>query len=353
MNLLNGVSGIMRVKNEEKFISLSIDSCIDALDELIIVYQDCDDNTPKIIHEKTKQYPRKIKAFHYKYSIKSHHLSEEEFELFSKLPSTSPNLLSSYYNYALSKCSYKYCLKIDADQIYNSNKLLTLCNAYRSNEKVSYTSMERFAAFSLNLFASINSFFNRIFKNYKTFRYFGSTLIKNYENYVIKNITNKKNPVNLCGFNLYIKESTPYLGNGTYNSNGYPPFNGVYDHIIFEISPYTYYLPNAIKSNHTKYGNCIIERFNYDKYLRNKFGFGWKWKLLQGGFMWFHIAPLKSPNNNPKIIPFKSDIKTIKENSDFNSNLFNCTRFWAVQFYSNYKTSKIERINIKRILGIL
>lgn len=353
MNLLNGVSGIMRVKNEEQFISLSIDSCIDALDELIIVYQDCDDNTPQIIHEKTKQYPNKIKAFHYKHSIKSHHLSDEEFDLFSKLPSTSPNLLSSYYNYALSKCSYKYCLKIDADQIYNSGKLLTLCNAYRSKKKISYTLMERFAAFTLNLFASINSFYNCIFKNHKTLPYLGNTLINNYESYVIKNITNKKNPVNLCGFNLYLKNNNPYIGNGTYNNNGFPPFNGVYDHMIFEISPNTYYLPNAIKSNHTKYGNCIIERFNYDRYLKNKFGFGWKWKLLQGGFMWFHTAPMKSQNNISLIIPFKSDIKTIKENPDFNSNLFNCTRFWVIQFYSNNKASYIEQSNISKISEVL
>ena len=38
--LKNGLSGIMRVKNEARFIADCIDSCIEALDELVIVYND-------------------------------------------------------------------------------------------------------------------------------------------------------------------------------------------------------------------------------------------------------------------------------------------------------------------------
>ena len=55
--LRNGVSGIMRVKNDAEFIEASIDSCIDALDELVIVYNDCSDNSPELIYKKQMQYP--------------------------------------------------------------------------------------------------------------------------------------------------------------------------------------------------------------------------------------------------------------------------------------------------------
>lgn len=44
-----GVSGILRVKNDADFLDECINSCIDTLDELIIVYNDCSDNTPDII----------------------------------------------------------------------------------------------------------------------------------------------------------------------------------------------------------------------------------------------------------------------------------------------------------------
>lgn len=46
-----GVSGLLRVKNDAEFLSDCIESCIDALDELIICYQDCTDNAPEIIRE--------------------------------------------------------------------------------------------------------------------------------------------------------------------------------------------------------------------------------------------------------------------------------------------------------------
>ena len=47
-----GVSGILRVKNDAEFVGAAIDSCIDALDELVIVYNDCTDDSPRIIKEK-------------------------------------------------------------------------------------------------------------------------------------------------------------------------------------------------------------------------------------------------------------------------------------------------------------
>ena len=65
---LNGISGILRVKNDAEFLAEAIDSCIDALDELIIVYNDCSDESPQIIKEKAHQYS-KIKYYEYKPKI--------------------------------------------------------------------------------------------------------------------------------------------------------------------------------------------------------------------------------------------------------------------------------------------
>ena len=43
-----GVSWLLRVKNDEDFLSACIDSCIGPLDELIIVCQPSDDRTQQI-----------------------------------------------------------------------------------------------------------------------------------------------------------------------------------------------------------------------------------------------------------------------------------------------------------------
>ena len=71
-----GLSGIVRAKNEASFIEACIDSCIDALDELVIVYNDCTDDTPAIVKRKAKQYPDKIKIYAYEHHVLSYNLTK-------------------------------------------------------------------------------------------------------------------------------------------------------------------------------------------------------------------------------------------------------------------------------------
>ena len=130
-----GVSGLLRVKNDEDFLSACIDSCIGPLDELIIVCQPSDDRTQQIVETKRRQYPDKIRAYFYRPRVLSHNLSVEELEYAKKLPSDSIHLLANYYNYTLSKASYRYAVKIDADQIYFPEKLQRICDAYRNEQK--------------------------------------------------------------------------------------------------------------------------------------------------------------------------------------------------------------------------
>ena len=51
------VAGIMRVRNEGNFIHDCVESCIDALDELIVVYNDCTDNSAEEIKKVAAKYP--------------------------------------------------------------------------------------------------------------------------------------------------------------------------------------------------------------------------------------------------------------------------------------------------------
>ena len=121
-----GLSGLMRVKNDAQTLACSIDSCIDALDELIITYNDCTDDSPRIIEEKRQQYPDKIIVIPYPYHIYGVDASEEEYEYAKTLPIGHPQLLASYYNNALQYVNYKYVMKIDADQVYFTQKLKSL-----------------------------------------------------------------------------------------------------------------------------------------------------------------------------------------------------------------------------------
>ena len=60
-----GISGHMRIKNEAMSLAESIDSCIDALDELIITYNKSSDNTELILKEYKNKYPNKISLYCY------------------------------------------------------------------------------------------------------------------------------------------------------------------------------------------------------------------------------------------------------------------------------------------------
>lgn len=82
-----GVSGLLRVKNDAEFLSDCIDSCIDALDELIICYQDCTDNAPEIIRKKQQQYPDNVKVVKKAFEdIKDLIQSKFDFEISLKYP---------------------------------------------------------------------------------------------------------------------------------------------------------------------------------------------------------------------------------------------------------------------------
>ena len=68
----------------------------------------------------------------YPYEVKAFNLSREEFQKIKELPEDNPHLFSSYSNFALSKVTADYALKIDADQVYFSNKLKEWCDFMRN-----------------------------------------------------------------------------------------------------------------------------------------------------------------------------------------------------------------------------
>lgn len=287
-----GVSGFLRVKNEAEFLSLCIDSCIDALDELIIVYQECEDNSPEIIEQKRRQYPDKIKSFFYRPKVLFTNLSESEFKYVSALPLDSIHTFCNYTNYALSKVTFRYVLKIDADQIYFTDKLKTICDSYRKETKERITISERLAAIHLYIFANITQIFPKLITSRIKCIVPSNKQVEAYRNYVIKSIINNKNPISFSGINLLYADEKWQLPLSNYSQGLFPPFNGINDTIYLKIDADTYFTPQPLQSENIKYHRCVAETFNKDKSLRLYKSF-FKPSLLYGGFLWYHAAPLK------------------------------------------------------------
>lgn len=280
-----GVSGLMRVKNEAPWVGQSIDSCIDSLDELIICYQDCTDNTPEIIEAKMSQYPGKIRVYFYAPMIYAHDLSDENFDYAYNLPKDSIHLLSNYYNYTLSKATYKYAVKIDADQIYFKERLIDLFNAYRFVAKKEYYLYTVRYCFML----SLSVFLPKLFPMLLDILPFNERIMKIYWKCLCKQISRTKQPTALFGINLCKKSGIWWLPKLENKENTSLLFNGSGDLCVFDVSDKTFYVPRYETNKLEKLANDIYFNPIYDtpriieSFRRDRL------PLLHAGFCWYHM----------------------------------------------------------------
>jgi glycosyltransferase involved in cell wall biosynthesis len=123
-----GVSGMLRVKNGQDYLRLSVLSVINQLDELIIVFNDSNDNTENIVIELEKEYPDKIKV--YKYIPIVYPPNNDKY---LETHEDSYHSLAYYYNFTMSKTTKTFVMKIDDDQLYfpdTIKKMREKCNDY-------------------------------------------------------------------------------------------------------------------------------------------------------------------------------------------------------------------------------
>ncbi len=111
-NRKDGISGVMLIHNEEEFLAQVIETWIDAVDELVIVFNDCTDNSPQIIEEYERKYYPKIRAFHYLQRVYSPNTKEQ-----LELDVNNINSFTFYSNFNLSKTRYKICVEISGDHV--------------------------------------------------------------------------------------------------------------------------------------------------------------------------------------------------------------------------------------------
>jgi glycosyltransferase involved in cell wall biosynthesis len=117
----NGISAFMRIKNGEDYLRVSILSIINQVDEIICVFNSSIDKTEDILVELEKKYPKIIKV--YKYIPDVYPPNSQKY---IETDETSVHSLSYYYNFALSKTTKKYCIKVDDDEIFFDNSLINI-----------------------------------------------------------------------------------------------------------------------------------------------------------------------------------------------------------------------------------
>lgn len=280
-----GLSGLMRVNNDAQTLPQSIDSCIDALDELIITYHECTDGSAQIIENKKLQYPDKILVIPYPYHVIGVGATEEEYEYAKTLPVGHPQLLASYYNNALQYVNYKYVMKIDADQIYFTQCLMALRNYIV--EGVHQNRLSRLCGKFIDEVFCQRRGNKRIWSKYHLLHYLQYILVplfkKQYVKFAISELLKGNGYLSLSGVNvLRIKGQW-------YSPVTFWPYNGFGDHLVFEADEKTEFVPFDLRPSSGKRTlvdpskNVLIEWFDHPK----------EKSIFLLGFYWYHLKAMK------------------------------------------------------------
>lgn len=278
----NKVAGIMRVKNDGMFIEKCIESCIDALDELIVVHNDCTDNSVEEIEKMREKYPDKIKRYEYPHKVLGVGLTREEYDIAKSLPDDSPNLLCSYCNFALSKVTSQYALKIDADQVYFTNTLKYWCDFMRKC-KPQRGSVIVIVGKLFSLYVSLYRFLSMRFK--RVLPLLPSWLLDifypAYLSYAKYLFSHDKACFSLSGVNV-LETETILIPMGCKSGDLVTgiPFNGEGDTVMFKVKKDTYFSKMPDYTNGTS-NLSIIEQFNHP------------YRIMHVGFFWKHLRAMR------------------------------------------------------------
>lgn len=292
----HGVTGILRVKNDAPFIGGCVESCISALDEMVIVYNDCKDDSEAEIECARQRYPDKIRVYEYPFHVLGTKLTKDEYDKACRLDDSSPNLLCNYYNFALDKVRTDYALKIDADQIYFSDKLKSWCDFCRSVQPRRFTVLCLIGLLFqmyLSLFRYASLRMKRVLPMLPT----GLVQVcyPAYIEYAKYLFSQDKACLSLSGINV-VRDGDWYvsLGRVSKETNVLPPFNGEGDHVIFKVSETTYYrrfmMPYYNLQRKSVYS--LIEEFVHP------------YRIMFVGFCWLHICAMR-PNTLGHVLTLK------------------------------------------------
>lgn len=216
------------------------------------------------------KYPDKIRYYEYLPWLYCGALSKREYDNAKELPNDSIHLLSNYYNYALSKTTYKYVMKIDADQIYFADELTQICDLYRKRR------------ISIPTFKELLSFIKCLYK----FKIHDGVIDVNtillYQKCLKKFIRMFKFQISLSGINLCCGEDSRWLiplGKISDGVSILPPYNGVGDHIIFKVTKNTFFIPYDCVDYATVTGANFV-------YIEKLVGYG---RSFPYGIVWWHL----------------------------------------------------------------
>lgn len=109
---LPGISAFMRIRNGADFLEATIRSHIEAFDEIVAVFNQCEDATPDILGRLSEEFGPKLRVYHY--APRVHPMGSDAHRV---TPGDSPSSLVTYSNFALAMTRHQWAVKLDDDHL--------------------------------------------------------------------------------------------------------------------------------------------------------------------------------------------------------------------------------------------
>ncbi|NOX73187.1 MAG: glycosyltransferase family 2 protein [Alphaproteobacteria bacterium] len=121
-----GISAYLRTRNGADFIEDTIRSHIEFYDEIVVVYNQCEDDTADIVARLAQEFTPKIRLFHYTDRVQP--LGSKGH---AKTPGDSPQSMVNFSNLALVKTRHQTVIKLDDDHLAIPDRVADICAAFR------------------------------------------------------------------------------------------------------------------------------------------------------------------------------------------------------------------------------
>jgi hypothetical protein len=177
IKLKNGLSFLLRIKNEEKYILNNIYSILPFADEIIICNNGSTDNTTSILNYFNNFYPT---IFIYEYNIEINNVTKNNSSIYK-------TKIGTFYNWCLSKVTRNNVIKWDGDFEAIANNLSKMINRYNLKNRC-----DKFAIWFSGLtkfyfkFINISSYYDeyRCFSKLNGFKWVDTNQCETSEEYV-------------------------------------------------------------------------------------------------------------------------------------------------------------------------
>lgn len=124
---LPGIGAFLRTRNGQDFLEQTIRSHIAFYDEIVVVFNRCDDRTPDILRRLIIEFPHKLRVYDYRDAV---HPPGSRGHVAA--PANDPRSMVNYTNFALAQTKYQVVVKLDDDHIAIPEALSRITTELRS-----------------------------------------------------------------------------------------------------------------------------------------------------------------------------------------------------------------------------